>query len=92
MQRIAADLMIPGRGDPVADAVVLLDGPTISYAGPAAEAPEAPGAETVRTAVVMPGYDADVLTLDHDPLDDITVLADPEQVRGVWQAGRRVKG
>ncbi|WP_433557740.1 hypothetical protein ACQPWY_02545 [Pseudonocardia xinjiangensis] len=41
---------------------------------------------------LVAGYDADVLTLDDDPLDDITVLADPEQVRGVWQAGRRVKG
>lgn len=55
MQRIHANLMIPGRGAPVSDAVVLLDGPTIAYAGPAAEAPVAGDAEEVRAEVVMPG-------------------------------------
>ena len=55
MHRIEADLMIPGRGAPVTDAVVVLDGPTIAYAGPAAEAPPTPDADVVRAPVVMPG-------------------------------------
>jgi imidazolonepropionase-like amidohydrolase len=55
MERIEADLLIPGRGDPVRDGVVVLDGVTISYAGPAADAPEVPGAATHRAATVMPG-------------------------------------
>ena len=38
MERITADLLIPGRGDPVPDGVVVLDGGRISYAGPAAGA------------------------------------------------------
>ncbi|GAA2662267.1 hypothetical protein GCM10010412_035880 [Nonomuraea recticatena] len=38
------------------------------------------------------GYDADVITLDADPLDDITAMSDPDHVTGVWKAGRRVKG
>jgi hypothetical protein len=35
MERIEAELLIPGRGQPLRDGVVLLDGPTISYAGAA---------------------------------------------------------
>ena len=38
MQRIHADLLIPGRGAPVQDGVVILDGAQIDYAGPAADA------------------------------------------------------
>ena len=38
------------------------------------------------------GYDADVITVDADPLVDLAVLADPARITGVWQAGVRVKG
>jgi imidazolonepropionase-like amidohydrolase len=55
MYRIEAEVMIPGRGEPVRDAAVVLDGALISYAGPADRAPETAGATTVRTPVVMPG-------------------------------------
>ena len=55
MQRIEASLLIPGRGAPVRDGVVLLDGGRISYAGPAHDAPVTPGAVTHRAAAVMPG-------------------------------------
>ena len=55
MQRIEADLLIPGRGEPVTDGVVVLDGPRIGYAGPASGAPQAPDAEVSRAAAVMPG-------------------------------------
>jgi imidazolonepropionase-like amidohydrolase len=55
MQRITADLLIPGSGDPVRDGVVVLDGTQIGYAGPAALAPETPGADTCHAAAVMPG-------------------------------------
>jgi imidazolonepropionase-like amidohydrolase len=55
MQKIAADLLIPGTGEPVRDGVVVLDGATISYAGPAAAAPQTPGAEPLRAAAVLPG-------------------------------------
>src|SRR5437660_12923127 len=53
MQRIEADLLIPGRGEPVKDGAVVLDGAVIAYAGPAAGAPEAP--VVARGATVMPG-------------------------------------
>lgn len=55
-QRIEADLMIPGRGDPVTDAVVVIDGPVVAYAGPRDAAPPGTAAvEPVRVRTVMPG-------------------------------------
>jgi imidazolonepropionase-like amidohydrolase len=54
-QRIEAQLLIPGRGEPIRDGVVVLDGPTIEYAGAPAGAPEAPEAPIVTARVVMPG-------------------------------------
>ena len=55
MQRIEADVLVPGRGAPVEDGCVVIDGPAIQYAGPLAQAPETPHAETHRVAAVMPG-------------------------------------
>jgi imidazolonepropionase-like amidohydrolase len=55
MDRIEAELLIPGHGAPIRDGVVLLDGPRISYAGPAALAPSSPGACVVSVTTVMPG-------------------------------------
>ncbi len=55
MERIEAELLIPGRGEPVSDGVVVLDGPVISYAGSAKDAPATPGARVHRTEAVMPG-------------------------------------
>jgi imidazolonepropionase-like amidohydrolase len=55
MHRIEAELLIPGRGEPVRDGVVVLDGPRITYAGSAAGAPQTPGAPLWRAAAVMPG-------------------------------------
>jgi imidazolonepropionase-like amidohydrolase len=55
MDRIEAELLIPGEGAPIRDGVVLLDGPRISYAGPAALAPSSPGACVVSVTTVMPG-------------------------------------
>jgi imidazolonepropionase-like amidohydrolase len=55
MERITANLLIPGAGEPVRDGVVVLDGAAISYAGPAAGAPETPGAQPWHAAAVLPG-------------------------------------
>jgi imidazolonepropionase-like amidohydrolase len=55
MERITADVLIPGHGDPVTDGVVILDGDTVSYAGPAASAPDTPAARTYQAAAVLPG-------------------------------------
>jgi imidazolonepropionase-like amidohydrolase len=55
MHRIEADLLIPGRGEPVGDGVVVLDGDKVSYAGPAGGAPPTPQAQRHRAAAVLPG-------------------------------------
>src|SRR5215475_6581953 len=55
MHRIEAGLLIPGQGGPVSDGVVVLDGPSIGYAGPAGLAPPTPGALVTRATAVMPG-------------------------------------
>lgn len=55
MQRIEANLLIPGLGVPVDDGVVVLDGTQITYAGPASTAPPTPGAAVFKAATVMPG-------------------------------------
>lgn len=53
--RFETDLLIPGRGDPIKDAVVLVDDAVITYAGPASTAPTLPDVAAVRAPVVMPG-------------------------------------
>lgn len=55
MHRIEADLLVPGRGEPIEDGTVVLDGPMITYAGPAGSAPSTPGATVTEVPVVMPG-------------------------------------
>jgi len=55
MDRIQASLLVPGSGEPIRDGVVVLDGPVISYAGPASAAPATPGAVTRQVTTVLPG-------------------------------------
>ncbi|HEY7142857.1 MAG TPA: amidohydrolase family protein [Streptosporangiaceae bacterium] len=56
-----------------------------------ATAPRTLGPQAPRSGLLAAGYDADVITLDADPLADIGVLASPDRVTGVWTAGRQVK-
>lgn len=55
LERIEADVLIPGHGDLVKNGCVVFDGPTIAYAGPVEGAPKSPGATTRTVATVMPG-------------------------------------
>ena len=56
VRRIEADLLIPGRGAPVHDGVVIMDGPVVAYAGARGGAPVgAPATEPIRARTVMPG-------------------------------------
>jgi imidazolonepropionase-like amidohydrolase len=50
--------------------------------GPATLGPQAP-----QSGLLAPGYDADVITLDADPLENISVLGDSTRVTGVWKMG-----
>ncbi len=54
--RITADVLIPGKGSPVNNGTVILDGDNIVYAGPAANAPPpSPGDAGTHVPAVMPG-------------------------------------
>ncbi len=60
MQRIVADVLIPGRGEPIENGTVILGAGgkrgVITYAGPTADAPAPTDDETVtEVPVVMPG-------------------------------------
>jgi imidazolonepropionase-like amidohydrolase len=83
MDRIEAELLIPGQGSPIRDGVVLFDGPRISYAGPGYAAPDTPGALVHRAAAVMPGmwdchghfFGARTFDLGRMPLEPLTLHA-----------------
>ena len=54
--RIAAGTLIPGKGEPVSNGTVILDGDNIVYAGPSAGAPPASPDDTeVAVPAAMPG-------------------------------------
>jgi len=56
MERIEADVLIPGRGEPIRNGCVVIDGPTIAYAGPIEGAPKVPAdARVERVPAIMPG-------------------------------------
>ena len=56
MLTIHADVLIPGKGDPIENGTVVTDGGVITYAGPTAGAPSSEDAATVtEVPVLMPG-------------------------------------
>lgn len=55
-----------------------------------ATGPQTLGPAAPRSGQLVAGFDADVITVDGDPLDDIAVLADPNRITGVWRGGTRV--
>jgi imidazolonepropionase-like amidohydrolase len=54
--RITADVLIPGKGEPISNGTVITDGDNIVYAGPSATAPPVgPGDIETNVPAVMPG-------------------------------------
>lgn len=56
-----------------------------------ASGPETLGPQAPHTGQLRTGFDADVITMDANPLDDRSVWGDPDRVTGVWQLGTRRK-
>ena len=56
-----------------------------------ANAPLTLGPQAPRSGLLAAGFDADLIALDVDPLEDISVLAEPAHVTHIWKAGRNVK-
>ncbi|MFQ5967034.1 MAG: amidohydrolase family protein [Acidimicrobiia bacterium] len=55
--------------------------------GPLTLGPQAP-----QSGLLAEGYDADVLGLDANPLEDILSLSGPEHVTHIWKRGELIKG
>ena len=58
----------------------------VTASGPRTLGPQAP-----RSGQLRPRFDADLLGLSRNPLEDLTVLADPKEVTHVWKRGQLVK-
>src|ERR1051326_1780235 len=85
--RIEASVLIPGRGAPVTDGVVVMDGPAISFAGPSADAPETPDATVVRAEAVMPGlWDCHTHLVGAMSLDLARAVFEPSELSAVRAA------
>jgi imidazolonepropionase-like amidohydrolase len=56
-----------------------------------ATGPDTLGPQAPHTGQLVVGFDADVITLDTNPLDDRSVWGDAGRVTGVWQRGNRAK-
>lgn len=57
-----------------------------------ANAPETLGGMAPRSGQLKEGYDADIIAVCRDPLDDIAVLVDPGNISHVWKGGKLFKG
>ena len=80
------------NGAELAHLVTLGMTPLQAIAAATAVAPRTIGPQAPRSGQLAEGYDADFITLDSDPIADISVLAQPDHITGVWTAGRKVKG
>ncbi|RTE75250.1 hypothetical protein BHE90_010272 [Fusarium euwallaceae] len=49
------------------------------------------GPQTPKKGLLECGWDADMIALDENPLDNINLFANPENIKFVWQGGRLVK-
>jgi imidazolonepropionase-like amidohydrolase len=56
-----------------------------------ANGPETLGPQAPRSGQLVAGYDADVIVLDTNPLNDRSVWGDPDRVTHVFKLGTRVK-
>jgi imidazolonepropionase-like amidohydrolase len=57
-----------------------------TFTGPTTLGPQAPA-----SGLLADGYDADIIAVASNPLDDVTVLAHPTNITHVWKAGNLVK-
>ncbi len=49
------------------------------------------GPQAPRAGTIEPGWDADLIAVNGNPINDIALLADPAHVTHVWKRGRLVK-
>jgi imidazolonepropionase-like amidohydrolase len=57
-----------------------------------ANGPETLGPQAPLSGQLKEDYDADVIALDFNPLEDWSAWGDPNRITHVWKAGEKVKG
>jgi imidazolonepropionase-like amidohydrolase len=81
--RIEADVLIPGRGEPIQRGTVVVDEGTITYAGQSSRAPSTPDAEVFEVPVVMPGlWECHAHFTGMPQPDLMTQVTEPQTRRG----------
>ena len=95
MQRIEADVLLAGRGDPIERGVVVMDGGCITYAGPASGAPDTGDAAVTEARTVMPGmWDCHAHFTGSNAMDPLRWALEPPAAAGARSAidaGRAVR-
>ena len=66
--------------------------PVAAIEAATANGPLTLGAQAPTKGLLADGYDADIIALDTNPIDDITLWGDPDRVTHVWKDGILVKG
>jgi imidazolonepropionase-like amidohydrolase len=56
-----------------------------------ATSPETLGPQAPLSGQIKEGYDADLIALDSSPLEDISVVSNPDRVTHVWKDGKSYK-
>ncbi|KAK2666565.1 Metal-dependent hydrolase, composite domain superfamily [Fusarium oxysporum f. sp. vasinfectum] len=49
------------------------------------------GPQTPKKGLLKPGWDADMIAFDENPLENVSVFAEPDNVKYVWQGGKLAK-
>ncbi len=49
------------------------------------------GALAPKSGLLDKGYHADLIAVDFDPLDDVSLWGDPDRVTHIWKGGELVK-
>lgn len=80
------------NGEELAHLVRLGMSPLEAIRSATATGPLTLGAQAPTSGILREGYDADLITLDANPLEDIGVLAKPDHITRVWKSGKLVKG
>ena len=93
---VGADIMVSGgpwgtNGLELAALVKAGMTPLQAIEAATANGPDTLGPRAPRAGLLAEGYDADVIAVATNPLEDITVLGDSDQVTMVWKGGRLVK-
>lgn len=95
--RIAAGTDIWGagmwgrHGEELALLVDIGMSPADAITSATATGPDTLGAQAPQSGRLTAGYDADVICVDGNPLDDIGLLSGPDHVTHVWKLGKLVK-